>query len=181
VNAALPAKATKLKRAAKPKKPIYFKVEKLVRPGTGEEVGCLVPLSQWDAQAMRARKYKVGTQVRAVLTKPRNGWMLRITHALGALAVAYIEGFEEYGEDSHAAFKRLQRDCGLCCEESQLDLGPLGTVTVKTPQSIAYDEMEDQDFNALALGVCAYIRNKYAGVPPDELAEIITKIEAQNA
>jgi len=173
--------SVKLKRAVKQRKPIYFKVEKLVRPGTGEEVGALVPLSQWDAQAMRARKYRTNTEVRAVLTKPRNGWMLRITHALGGLAVANVEGFEHFGEDNHGAFKELQKRSGLCCDEMRLDLGTLGIVPVKVAQSIAYDEMEDEDFNKLALGVCSYIRDEFKGVPPEELEAIIVKIEEQNA
>jgi hypothetical protein len=167
------------KKAAKPKKPLYFKVEKLVRPETGESVGALVPLTEWDAQAMRDRKYKTGTQVRAILTKPRNGWMLRITHALGKLAIDYIEGFEE--KETHAAVKELQKRCGICCDEMQIDLGALGVVPVKVPQSMAYDEMEDQDFNKLALGICAHIRDEYKGVPPEALTEIIRKIEEQNA
>lgn len=168
---------TKLKRAAKQKKPIYFVVRKLVDPKTGEELGALVPLTQWDSTAMRARKYRVGVEVRATLTKPRNGWMLRITHALGSLVIAHVEGFEHYGLDNHGAFKELQRKSGLCCEEYDLDLGPLGVIKAKQAQSISYDEMEDEDFNKLALGICAYIRNEYAGVPPSELEEIITKIE----
>jgi hypothetical protein len=63
----------------------------------------------------------------------------------------------------------------------RLDLGTLGIVPVKVAQSISYDEMEDEDFNKLALGVCEYIRNEFDGVPPDDLEKIITKIEEQNA
>jgi hypothetical protein len=177
VNAA----AAKPRKPAKQRKPIYFKVEKLVRASTGEEVGALVPLTEWDAQAMRARKYRKNTEVRALLTKPRNGWMLRITHALGGLVIANVEGFEHFGEDNHGAFKELQKRSGLCCDEMRLDLGTLGIVPVKVAQSISYDEMEDEDFNKLALGVCEYIRNEFDGVPPDDLEKIITKIEEQNA
>jgi hypothetical protein len=177
MNAALPSPAKKLKRPAKPRKPIYFKVEKLVRPSTGEEVGALVPLTEWDSEAMRARKYKANTEVRALLSKPRNGWMLRIAHALGKLAIDYIEGYEHHGKDHHGAVKQLQIEAGVYCEEYALDLGPLGVVMAKQARSIAYDEMEDEDFNKFSLGLCAYVRGKYAGVPPDELAAIIIKIE----
>jgi hypothetical protein len=173
------AAARKPARPRKQQKPIYFVVEKLVRPSTGEEVGALVPLTQWDSAAMRARKYKAKTEVRATLTKPRNGWMLRIAHALGKLVIENVEGFEHHGEDHHGAFKELQRRSGICCEEMLLDLGQLGVVPVKQAQSIAYDEMEDEDFNKLAFGICAYIRNEFQGVPPEQLEEIIAKIEAQ--
>lgn len=169
------------RRPSKPKKPIYFRVEKVVRPSTGEEIGALVPLTEWDSVAMRSRKYRTNTEVRATLTKPRNGWMLRIAHALGKLAIDYIEGYEHHGEDHHGAVKQLQRESGVFCEEVEFDLGPFGKVKAKQAQSISYDEMEDEDFNKLALALCAYVRDKYHGVPPGELEEIIAKIEASNA
>lgn len=169
------------KRKQKQKQPIYFVVRKVVDPSTGELIGALVPLTEWDVRAMRDRKYKVGTEVRAIMTKPRNGWMLRVTHLIGKIAIDHIEGFEMMA--THDAVKKLQTDSGVCCDISsvEIDLTSLGIGIVKAPvkqaQSMAYDEMEDADFDKLALGICAYIRDKFAGVPPEELEKVIEKVE----
>lgn len=148
------------KSKKRPSKPVYLRVEKLVRPSTGEEVGALVPLTQWDQREMKERKYHVGTEVRADLKKPRNGKFHRLAHVIGALLVDHVPGFESL--TSHDALKRVQRESGVCCEEMELDLGTLGLVTVKVPRSIAYDEMENGEFEQFFKGVTGYIDEHYA-------------------
>lgn len=170
------AVAAKRKRTDRP---VYFRVEKLVRPDTGEEVGALVPMTQWDQRTMRDRKYFKGTELRADLKKRRNVKFHRLAHALGALIVDHVEGYET--EDTHSALKRIQRECGTCCEEIEIDLGPLGKVKAQQARSIAFDEMEQGDFQKLVLDICAHIRKVCQGVPDSELSEIIASIEDGHA
>jgi hypothetical protein len=176
------ATAAKRKR---PDRPVYFRVEKLVRPDTGEEVGALVPMTQWDQRTMRDRKYFKGTELRADLKKRRNVKFHRLAHAIGALAVDHIEGFEAL--DTHAALKKLQAESGICCETStvDIDLTSLGVGIVKAPvsapRSIAFDEMDETEFSELVHGICNYIREKFHGVPPGELSEIIAAVEEGHA
>lgn len=146
-------------RARKAARPIYFRVERLVRPETGEEVGALVPRYKADQLEMRARKYSVGSDLRAELKKPRNPGFHRKAHALGQMAVDNIEGFEQL--NAHDALKRLQTEAGVQCEPMELDLGPLGLVNISRPRSIAFDEMEEGDFTELWEGVLAHIRARY--------------------
>jgi hypothetical protein len=149
--------STKQKR---PRKPLYLRVERLIRPDTGEEVGALVPMTQWDQRAMRDRKLSVGTEVRAELKKRRNVKFHRLAHALGALLVDNVEGFELL--DAHDALKRVQREAGVQCDEMTLDIPGIGAVPVKVPRSMAFDEMPEEDFANLFEGVAHYIDQHYA-------------------
>lgn len=163
----VPAKQPKPKR---PRRPVYFRVERLVRPDTGEEVGALVPRYACDLRAMRERKYVVGAELRAELKRPRNPAFHRLVHALGGMAVDQIDGFGDL--DAHAAVKRLQREAGVACEEMMIDLGPLGQVPVKVPRSIAFDEMDDGEFSELFRGICRHIAATYwPGMSEDEIAQ----------
>lgn len=167
-----------------------------------EQVSVLAPLTQWDTRAMRDRGYKVGQTVRGRIERPRNPKFNGLAHAIGTLIVDHVEGFE--GMDGHDALKKVQGEAGICCEESTIDASPLvqamlvavetnlgagarkiieaifgelQTLTVKVPESIAFDSMPEERFNKLVLEVCNYIREKFHGVPPGELAEIIAAVE----
>jgi hypothetical protein len=183
VNAA----AAKPRKPAKPQKPLYFQTRRalLIDHKTGEvlqeQVSVLAPLTQWDTRAMRDRGYKVGQTVRGRIERPRNPKFNGLAHALGALIADHCEGFE--GMDGHDALKKVQAESGVCCEQStvELDLTSLGIgkiqAPVTQPQSIAFDSMPEEDFAKLVHGICQYLREKYHGVPPNELVEIIAAVE----
>jgi hypothetical protein len=63
----------------------------------------------------------------------------------------------------------VQRESGVCCEPMEIDLGTLGKVPVNVPQSLAFDEMENADFEHLFKGITQYIGDHYAGVMLDEV------------
>lgn len=154
--------ATKPSKPAKRKpqrRPVYFRVAKLMDPATGEVFGCLVPRYPCDARAMRESGYKTGSELRAELKKPRNAKFHRLAHAIGGLMVDQVEGFEDM--DAHGAFKKLQGDCGACCEPMELDLGTLGKVSIQVPRSIAFDEMDEGDFHALVRAIYDHIAARY--------------------
>lgn len=161
--------AVKLK-AKRQCRPIYLSVQRLVNPETGELIGALVPSHPIDQRLLRERKYHVGTELRAELKRPRNPRFNRLVHALGALASDQIDAFS--GLDAHAAIKRLQRESGLCCEEMELDLGPLGKLAVKVPQSIAFDEMDETQFHELFRGISRHLAMTYwPGLSEDDVAQ----------
>jgi hypothetical protein len=145
----------------RPRKPVYFVVARAcdVPPQTG----VLVPMTQWDQRAMRARKYGVGTEVRAELKKPRNVKFHRLAHAIGTMMVEQCDDFT--GMDAHDALKRLQRECGAFCDELSmtLDLGTLGTHTVgiKQPRSMSFDEMDEGEFQQLVAAIYKHVGAKY--------------------
>ena len=151
--------AAKRIRAKRARRPVYLMVRKLIDPETGEIVGALVPANEVDARLLRERKFHTGREVRAELKQPRNTAFHRLAHALGHLLVDNIEGFEALS--AHDALKRIQAEAGVCCDPFEIDLGPLGKVSVMQPRSIAYDEMEGSEFEEFFRGVCDHIDQRY--------------------
>lgn len=164
-----PLAKAKAKRA---RRPIYLLVRKLVDPETGELVGALVPANMIDQRLLRERKFNVGREVRAELKQSRNPAFHRLAHALGHLLVDNVDGFEAL--DAHAALKRVQAESGICCEPLEIDLGPLGKVSVHQPRSIAFDEMDEAEFGEFFRGVCNFIDQRYLpGLTGDIRAEYL--------
>lgn len=169
---------TATKGKSRPRKPIYFRVERLVRPLTGEAVGALVPLTTWDARSMRERKYSVGTELRAELKQRRNVKFHRLAHAIGALMVEQHEAFA--GLTAHDALKRLQAESGAACETVQYDLpGGLGKLTRTEPRSIAFDEMDEGEFSEVVQAMYRHIAAKYwTDMSAETIEEMVLMYEA---
>lgn len=158
-------------RRRKPQ-PVYLRVMKLVDPETGESIGALVPRFTTDQTIMRERGYRTGSLIRAELKKPRNVRFHRLVHGLGQLVAEHIDDFT--GMQAHAVIKRLQRECGVCCEEQDVDIPGFGKLVVKVAMSIAFDEMEDGDFHQLWKGICLHIADKYwPDMTPDRAEHMI--------
>ena len=161
---------TAKKPAERPKvQPIYLVARKLIDPDSGEVVGALVAASPWDAK--RLREMKLGAdQIRAELKKPRNVKFHRLAHALGNLLAEHAPQFS--GFSGHEALKRAQVESGVCCDLKQIDLGPLGKVSVKVAKSIAFDSMSEYDFGELFVGVTRWLDENVApGLADDIKAE----------
>lgn len=167
------------KVAKRARRPVYFTVERLVRPETGESVGALVPRYGCDVREMRARKYNVGTELRAELKKPRNPKFHRLAHALGQLVVDQVEGFDDLS--AHDALKRLQRESGIQCESQEIELPGFGKLTANVARSMAFDELDEGEFAELFEGVVRHIRAKYWPTLTDDQIEqfvLITERES---
>lgn len=147
------------KRAARKIRPIYFSVRKVADVETGEVIGALVPLTGWDRRAMRERKYHVGAELRAELKRPRNPKFNRLVHALGALLVEHVEAFA--GMDAHDAIKRCQREAGLFCEAMTTEVKGIGTLTLNVAQSLAFDSLDEGDFQEFFRGLCRHVSAHY--------------------
>jgi len=146
-------------RARRRKRPIYFQVRRVVDEATGEILGALVPLTKWDRKAMHDRRYSVGTEVRADLKKPRCVKFNNLVHVLGTMLVRDLEAFEGMG--AHDAIKRCQREAGLYCEQLDAEVPGVGVLRINQAQSIAFDEMEEGDFQLFWRGLCRHVSAKY--------------------
>jgi hypothetical protein len=162
------AERIKAKRA---RRPIYLTVRRLVDPATGESIGALVPLHPIDQRLLKERKFHVDREIRAELKQPREVWKHRLMHKIGMLLVDEVEGFEHM--DSHEAIKHAQAESGVCCDSERfvIDLGQFGRHEVdrKIPRSIAFDEMPEDEFERLFLGVTAWVGERYAHVMLDDV------------
>lgn len=151
--------AEQAKRKGKKPAHAYFEVRRLVDPATGQEVGALVPRHRADRQMLRDKRLTVGDVVRLPLRKPRNEKFNRLVHGLGTLVRDQIEGFEHM--DAHAAIKRLQADSGVMCEPVVYQIPGLGSLTRSEPRSLAFDEMDEAEFQLFWRGICAYLIATY--------------------
>jgi len=159
------------KRAAKrARRPTYWTPRKLVDPDTGEEVGALVPAHPIDRRLARERKLREGVEYRIEIKKARNAKFHRLAHAIGALLVEHVDGFE--GLDAHDAIKRVQRESGVCCEEVEIDIPGMGKLLAKQAESIAFDEMTPERFEQFFEGITKYIDKTYA---PNLLEDVRTE------
>jgi hypothetical protein len=160
-------------KAKRARRPIYMRVCRLVDPETGEQVGALVPMHPIDQRLMRERKFHVDREVRAELKQPRNPQFHRLAHAIGNLLVDNVEKFS--GKQSHEALKIVQAESGACCdvEKIVLDLGTLGRHEIEraVPRSLAFDELEEDEFRTFFDGIVAYIGEHYTGVMLDDVRE----------
>lgn len=138
--------------------PVYLRMEKLVRPETGELVRGFVALTEWDRRAFKERKYHVGTEVRAELKKPRDIVQHRRSHAIANLV---IENFEGFPNDAHATLKQLQRESGVFCDITEYKDVDGNKFQVKEAQSLSFDSMEQGDFEKFYKGICQHICNEY--------------------
>jgi len=159
--------AQKKIRAKRARRPVYFTVCRLVDPSTGELVGALRPANEVDARLLKERRFFVGREVRAELKAPREAWKHRLIHKIGQLMVDNVEGWEQLG--SHDAVKRLQRESGVCCDEIEIDIPGMGKLLAMQAQSLAFDEMEHDEFEKLFSGITEHIGAKYAHVMLDEV------------
>jgi len=164
--------ASKPSAKPRPRKPVYFRVRRVIDAETGEQIGALVPLTKWDARAMRDRKMHINVELRAELKQRRNVKFHRLSHALGALVVDQHEAFA--GLSAHDALKRLQAESGAACETVAYDLpNGLGTLTRSEPRSLAFDEMDEGEFQQVMQTIVAHIRAKYW---PDMTEETIAEM-----
>lgn len=152
------------KKAKRARRPIYMVVRRVIDAETGEELGALVPIHPIDRRLMRERKFHVNREVRAELKQPRESWKHRLIHKIGMLLVDEVEEFRDL--NSHEAIKRVQRAAGVCCEEHEI---PGTGYTFREAQSMAFDEMENDEFEHLFTGVTQYIGDHYAHLMLDEV------------
>ena len=101
------------------------------------------------------------------MKQPRNVAFHRLAHALGNLLRDNVEAMQ--GLTGHDALKRVQRESGVCCERIEIDLGPLGKVTVMQARSLAFDEMDEDEFRVFFDGITAHIGEHYAHVMLDDV------------
>jgi len=153
-----------------------------------EGEGALVPSDGITAARMRERGYRIGETVLAALSKPRNPGYHRLAHALGAMAVEQLPGFERL--DAHGALKRLQVESGVGCEELMVrsprlwsrvieqvesamgrpfarvlreSLNEAGApeIPVRVPRSLAFSSMDQSEFESTVRGIARHIAEAY--------------------
>lgn len=172
--------AAQKKAAKRARRPIYGTVTRVAVLETGEERLAIVASHPIDRRLMKERGYRAGDDVRLEIKKPRNVKFHRLAHAIGNLLVDNVEEFVDLS--GHDALKRVQTESGVCCDALEIDLGPLGKASVNQARSLAFDEMEEDEFAKFFEGITAYIGTKYAHVMLEEVrAEFWLMVQGESA
>lgn len=160
------------------------------RPGIPMRVrtGGLVPADIAATNAYRRKRVKVGDVVLVDFKLLRNPKFHRLVHALGELCVQNIDDFKNV--DAHGAIKKIQLEADIHCASmliradgfwSQITdwmtanvgelLRPALTligsliagkeISVRVPDSIAFDEMDEAIFHDLYARMCRHIAATY--------------------
>lgn len=126
---------------------IYVTVMKVIIPGTGEEVGALVPDHPIDRRSMRERKFHVGKQLRATLRQARNPMFYRKAHVLAAWLADNVERFQ--GLSAHDSLKKLQELSGVGVEMVEYDIPGVGKLTRTEAESLNFEDCDEGRFNEM--------------------------------
>lgn len=170
-------------KAKRARRPIYLTPMRLVDPTTGEEHAAFVPCHEIDRRLARERGFRVGHEYRAEIKQSRNVRFHRLAHAVGHLLVDNVEKFRD--KSAHDALKQVQADSGVCCDVERfvIDLGQFGRHEVErnVPRSIAFDDMEEDEFANFFNGITAYIGEHYASVMLDDVrADYWQMVDGEN-
>lgn len=131
---------------------------------------------------LRAKKIRRGQLVRLVVTNQRDYGQWKKAHALGTLITQNLDDFAEFMDDagkvnSHGALKKLQRMSGVECEDSEIELPGMGRVLLRQPRSLAFDEMEEGEYQAAYAGFCAYLKKMWwHDLSQDEIQEMASLV-----
>lgn len=118
-----------------------------------------------------------GVEAVAYLYSPRDGKQWRKVHALCTLVGQHVEEFG--GMDSHSVLKKLQLDSGIACDSEEIDLGTLGKVTRRIPQSFAFGFMDQSSFEQAYRELSVYVAGKYFGLIGAEAEGEMAKLLAR--
>jgi hypothetical protein len=133
--------------------------------------GALEPADGYTASRLRARGFRLGDEVLAVLTKPRNPKFHRLVHQFGQVLVENIEAFENL--DGHRVLKRLQIEGGIACDEIPLVSPGLGPVAYKVPRSLSFESMDESEFHETFREFSRYVSKTYwPGMKPEQIEQM---------
>lgn len=185
------AERIKAKRA---RRPIYGEWMKAVVLETGEERIGWFAQHPVDRRLLKERGWRIGIECRAEFKQSRNVKFHRLAHAVGHLLSDHVEEFR--GINSHEALIRVQLASGVACDVIEMNASPviaaildaaevmlgegarkvlagvlpeIRTIPVKSARSMAFDEMDEDEFRQFFDGITEYIAEHYSSVMLDEV------------
>lgn len=140
--------------------------------------GGFEPYDAGTVDSLRSKRLAVGDVVAAVLTKARNPQFNAKVHVFGKMLAANIAEFE--GMEPHAILKRLQWEANIGCEEMGVIAPGLGAVTIRIPQSLSFESMDEGEFSEVYAAFKSYVvRTYWQGMTDAQLAEAQRFYEGQ--
>lgn len=128
--------------------------------------GMFYPADQISRAILRRKKITRGSLVRLVVSKPRDYGQWKKAHQLGTFVATHLEAFDSFQRedgkvDSHGALKHLQLISGVECDEARITTPGGEELLARTPRSLAFDEMDEGQFQAAYAGFCQYLIRQF--------------------
>lgn len=120
--------------------------------------GRFEPADDISRDVCRKRKYRVGDILSADVKGARNYVQWKRAHKLGQLLAENIDDFS--GWNCHRVLKRLQIETGIGCDEYPIKTD-YGMLMHRVPLSLAFDEMDEGEFQEIYAGFCQHIIDTY--------------------
>lgn len=153
------------KRAKRRREPIYLRLQPMADMHTGEVRQAFVAASAQEAEVLRARKYELGSVLRAEIHKPRNPKHHRLVMATIALLVEHVDEIDTIDQ----ALMIAKVGMGYC--DPVID-GTTGR-TLYIVRSIAFDAMGEDEFSTFHKDLCRFIGKRYlGGMTPEQVNEM---------
>lgn len=121
--------------------------------------GALIPADEMAREELRRRKLRVGDCVSADPRKARNPRAWSRAHKLAQLLIENLDDFT--GKDAHSVLKLLQFEADVGCERMEVNVPGYGIVTQRWPKSMAFDQMEEGEFQQVYAQFCQHIIDTY--------------------
>lgn len=120
----------------------------------------LFAADEFTRRRLKEKGFHVGDQLSAELRKARNPKFHRLVHALGQALIANTDDFASY-TDAHAVLKRLQIEANVGCDVTLIKAPGIGMLEHRTPHSIAFENMDEGEFQLIWKGLCDYVIKSY--------------------
>lgn len=121
--------------------------------------GALVPADGYAQMRLRERGMSRGEIVSVRIRRMREYWYHKWVHLFGQMVADNIEDF--HGLTAHQVLKRLQAEALIGCEEMTLRLDSGEQATIHYPRSLAYDELDQHEFEQVFSGFCQHVIARY--------------------
>lgn len=143
--------------------------------------GTFAPADGISAGRCRERGYHVGLELLAELKKPRHPGQWRCAHRLAKLIQQNSDDFD-HCHDHHAVLKKLQLDARVACDLVEAVTEDGEVVRVYWPQSLAFDQMEQGEFEAVYKLLCQHVADSYfPGCSDEDVADMAEMMSRQVA
>lgn len=136
--------------------------------------GYFAPADELSREVCRKRKYRVGDILSTDMKKPRSYLQWKKAHKLGQLLAENLDEFS--GFDAHRVLKRLQIETGIGCEEMPIKVAGLGMLIQRVPRTLAFDQMEEGEFQEIYAGFCQHVVSSYWPSLTIEAIDDMTKL-----
>jgi hypothetical protein len=128
--------------------------------------GSMICADMLSQAVMRRKKIRRGEVIRIKVLKLHDYSQFKKAHKLAWLLIDGVDEFERFGRedgtrDAHGALKHLQRISGVECDDQTLEIPGAGAIVIRTPRSLAYEEMPQDVFDAAYAGFCDYIKKTW--------------------